>query len=75
MDIEMALWAIEQNRNAEAALVQRRASARAGLAATSSAHRRLGWLARMVTPPAVRGGARRKSRGAIQETTDVRRSC
>ena len=66
MDIEMALWAIEQNRNAEAALVQRRALARIAVSAG---------LARVVTMSVTGRGARGESRNVVQGSTDVRRSC
>lgn len=73
MDIDLALWAIGQNRDVDAMLAQRRAVARSTGSARAgrSGVRR---LVRAMTLAIVGARARGETRTATQGGTDVRRS-
>ena len=73
MDFDLALWAIEQNRNADAILAQRRADARSAESARDG-RSRLRRVVRALTVAIVGARTRGETRTVRQGGTDVGRS-
>ncbi len=73
MDTDMAMWAIEQSRNAEMAVARRRASALSARAASPRARAGAGPIARLVSRL---GGSRVRAEAPtdVRRTSDVGRS-